>query len=237
MEQGVTVDHDLEKIPLEVKTHSETDEEVNINLYDSEGSGPTLVLRIKAAADNSRFLIGSCTKPTKYSSELPAGKDKIWRITKLPGPLVQVHCNGVMVVDFLISDPNCDKSGWEKWFNDVVRIQFDWHWDSASNFYRPFQGDYLCNWVLYRLKIIRLSILEINQHRVNLNSHQQNFSNLLKIDTPLQAKHNRRPYWWGGVVAAFNQSDYSIDRSNFRTVVTCQNKFTTPPHQYRRLYR
>ena len=148
----MTVDHDLEKIPLEVKTHSETDEEININLYDSEGSGPSLVLRIRA--DNSRFLIGSCTKPTKYSSELPAGKEKIWRITKLPGPRVQVHCNGVMVVDFLISDPNCDKSGWEKWFNDVVRIQFDWHWDSASDFYRPFQGDWLCNWVLYRLKRI-----------------------------------------------------------------------------------
>ena len=40
----------------------------------------------------------------------------------------------------------------------------------------------------------------------------------------------RRIYWWGGVVnfmwhvTAFNQSDYSIDKSNCRTVVTCQNK-------------
>ena len=53
---------------------------------------------------------------------------------------------------------------------------------------------------------------------------------------------NRRPYWWGGVVnlfwhvTAFNQSDYSIDQSNCRTALTCQNKFTTPPHQYGRLW-
>ena len=52
---------------------------------------------------------------------------------------------------------------------------------------------------------------------------------------------NRRPYWWGGVVnlfehvTLFNQSDDSIDQSNCRTAVTCQNKFTTPPHQYGRL--
>ena len=51
----------------------------------------------------------------------------------------------------------------------------------------------------------------------------------------------RRPNWWGGVVnlfwhvTAFNQSDYSIDQSNCRTALTCQNKFTTPPHQYGRL--
>ena len=51
----------------------------------------------------------------------------------------------------------------------------------------------------------------------------------------------RRPYWWGGGVnsfwhvTAFNQSDYSTDQSNCRTALTCQNKFTTPPHQYRRL--
>ena len=53
---------------------------------------------------------------------------------------------------------------------------------------------------------------------------------------------NRRPYWWGGVVnlfwhvTAFNQSDYSIDQSNCRTALTFENKFTTPPHQYGRLY-
>ena len=53
---------------------------------------------------------------------------------------------------------------------------------------------------------------------------------------------NRRLYWWGGVVnllwhvTAFNQSDCSIGQSNCRTVVTCQNKFTTPPYQYGRLW-
>ena len=34
---------------------------------------------------------------------------------------------------------------------------------------------------------------------------------------------------------ALNQSDFSIGQSNFRTVVTRQNKFTIPPHQYRRI--
>ena len=44
----------------------------------------------------------------------------------------------------------------------------------------------------------------------------------------------RCPLWWGGVVffwyvTAFNWLDYSIDQSNCRTTVACQNKFTTPP--------
>ena len=49
-------------------------------------------------------------------------------------------------------------------------------------------------------------------------------------------------YWWGGVanffrhVTAFNLSDDSIDQSNCRTIVTCQNKFTTPPYQHGRLF-
>ena len=38
-----------------------------------------------------------------------------------------------------------------------------------------------------------------------------------------------------GHVTAFNRSDYCIDQSNCKTAVTCQNKFTTPPHQYGRL--
>ena len=53
----------------------------------------------------------------------------------------------------------------------------------------------------------------------------------------------RRRYWWGGVVnllwhmTAFNQSDYSMDQSNCRTALTCQNKYTPPPHQYGRPFQ
>ena len=33
-----------------------------------------------------------------------------------------------------------------------------------------------------------------------------------------------------------HKSNHRIDQSNCKTVVTYQNKFTTPPHQYRRTY-
>ena len=55
--------------------------------------------------------------------------------------------------------------------------------------------------------------------------------------------HNRRPYWWGGVVNLFwhvtavLQFDWLMLWSDWLNTVTCRNKFTTPPHQYRRLYR
>ena len=55
------------------------------------------------------------------------------------------------------------------------------------------------------------------------------------------SRSHRRVYWWEEVVnlfwhvTAFNQSDYSIDQWNCKTVVTCKNKFTTPPHQYESL--
>ena len=76
------------------------------------------------------------------------------------------------------------------------------------------------------------------------NSHiQSSLYYRVSIDrtSPLTGAHTR-PHWWGGVVnlfshvTAFNQSDYSIDQSYLRTVVTCPNKFTTPLHKYGRLF-
>ena len=139
VKRGEKIDYDLEQTPLEVKTDTEKGEkeEVYLTLYDSHNSGPALILRLH---DNPHFLVGGCTSQTTFLTELPERRDKVWRVAKLPGPRVQVHCNDVLVVDFPVSKSACVWNGWEKWDNDVVKIVFHSRWDSASDFYRPFQG-------------------------------------------------------------------------------------------------
>ena len=69
----------------------------------------------------------------------------------------------------------------------------------------------------------------------NKNSWIKTAEKKLKVVEFFFINRPRRLYWWGGFVnifwhvTAFNRSDYNIDQLNCRTVVTCQNKFTTPP--------
>ena len=48
-----------------------------------------------------------------------------------------IHCNGVEVVNILMSDNTCGYSWWrELWSRDVEFIEFDSYYDSASDYYR-----------------------------------------------------------------------------------------------------
>ena len=74
-------------------------------------------------------------------STLPTVINKVWEIRKLPGPRVTVKCNGVKVVDILLSDQTCKDDSWSiKWNNDVEQILF-YTADTASDDYIPASGD------------------------------------------------------------------------------------------------
>ena len=138
VDRTVKIDFDLETTPLEVKTDSQGPrEQMYISLYDSQGKGSSLIIRIKTIP---HYKIDGCSDPIDFPPELPAGLHRIWRITKLPGPRMQVHCNDVMVVDFLVSNSTCRWKKWELWAKDVVKIWFSSRFDFASDFYRPFRG-------------------------------------------------------------------------------------------------
>ena len=76
---------------------------------------------------------------------LPSTTKKIWRITldKSEGIRVKIHCNGVLVLNLLLSDETCPyyrSSYYNYWSRDVTQLHFPTY-DTASDYYRPYTGN------------------------------------------------------------------------------------------------
>ena len=150
--------YNLETTPLEIMTDSVigSNQEIHLDLYDAQtNNAGHLILRLRSSP---HFNVWYCTKNTGFLTQLPAAVDKIWRLTKLPGPRVLVHCNGVKVVDHVISNKTCYYSSWSSyWVKSAVKIGFSKRWDSASDFYRPYEGNpsKFCTFVYVTSSLIR----------------------------------------------------------------------------------
>ena len=95
---------------------------------------------------NSRmhYDIGWCSSTyVNFPTTLPSSPNKIWRITlkrTSTYPRLLIHCNGVEVLNVLISDSVCRNSNWEyDWGRKVGKIQFQSGY-TASDYYRPYTG-------------------------------------------------------------------------------------------------
>ena len=79
-----------------------------------------------------------CSSWTNFPSNLPSEVNKIWRVTldKTAGIRLKIHCNGVEVLNILMSDNTCSDSRWRKyWSRDAEKIYFSVY-DTASDYYR-----------------------------------------------------------------------------------------------------
>jgi hypothetical protein len=67
-----------------------------------------------------KYLITRCSNSTwtKLSATPPANQDKIWKITltRNPGIRLTIHCNGVEMVNILMSNSTCRVQEWEDWW-------------------------------------------------------------------------------------------------------------------------
>ena len=140
------MDYDLESSPLELKTNS------------ASGSGQLVHLQLVTIRDEwvgkVRITFGStpeyqlvfCTKGwSNFQTVPPPATDKIWRITvtRSPDIRVKIHCNGVEVLNIVISDVTCGGSEWiEHWTWDIEKIKFH-ATDTASKYYKPYTGTLL----------------------------------------------------------------------------------------------
>ena len=98
-------------------------------------------VRINFYSTTQYYLYWCSYSWTNFPTNLPVEVNKVWRITvdKTAGIRVKIHCNGVEVLNVLLSD-TCSNSGWrENWSRDVELIYFPSYFDTASNYYRAGQ--------------------------------------------------------------------------------------------------
>ena len=145
VQRKVQIPLDLETTPLEIKTNSRL------------GSGDRVWVRFSTTqgeyaggvgiyfSSTLQYYLSYCNSRTNFPSNLPSKVDKIWRITldRTAGIRVKIHCNGVEVLNILMSDDTCSNSDWsdwrDYWSRDVEKIYFNPSYDTASDYYRAGQ--------------------------------------------------------------------------------------------------
>ena len=142
---AVRLDFDLENYPLEIKTDSELGSGDQVKVYfftsqRSEAGGVYLYF-----TSTMQFWLYMCnTGYSDFPATLLVAKEKIWRIslTKTSeGIRLQIHCNDVMVLNYLLSSMACSYGWWSTiWNRDVEKMRFIPS-DTASEYYRPYPGD------------------------------------------------------------------------------------------------
>ena len=113
-----------------------SEDEVRVRFFNSQGDRAGGV-RIYFFS-TPQYYLSWCISRTNFPSTLPTAVDKVWRISqnKTSGITLQIHCNDVEVLNFLLSDETCDDSDWRKyWSRDVDKIGFNID-DTASDYYR-----------------------------------------------------------------------------------------------------
>ena len=145
VQRDVNVPLDLETTPLEIRTNTElrSNEEMFVWFLTADGEGAVGGLQIFLSYTGPMYYIFYCSSSrTNFPSNLPTEVDKIWRITldKTAGIRLQIHCNGVEVLNVLLSDNTCGESYWGKfWSKDVDNIYFRPSFDTVSLDYRAGQ--------------------------------------------------------------------------------------------------
>ena len=139
------INYDLESTPLQIKTDSwaGSNHFTGINFYTEQGGYIGYFYFIFTST--LRYGISDCKGQTNFPTAPPSEVNKIWQITKLPGPRIILHCNEVMVLDFTLSS-ECTMRTWKAKWNgkEVHKIMFRGG-GTASDYYKPAPGNYFHN--------------------------------------------------------------------------------------------
>lgn len=137
VQRDVDINYDLENSPLEIKTNNKDKIRVRFHTASDEYAGAVSIF----INQTPKYALGGCTISDRiFSTPLPSGTDKIWRITLTRKSEVRLilHCNNEEVLNVVIAD-TCDDNGWrQNWIEDVdvEKITFP-SYDKASEYYRP----------------------------------------------------------------------------------------------------
>ena len=135
MQPDVSITHNLETTPLLIKTNSAagSGSSVYVAVVFNEDSKESVFFNF--ASPPQYFIRWACINVNKpFPIALPTEVHKVWKITKLPGPKIRIHCNGKLVLDFTISDSCQDRAHWTSNNANVKTIKF-YKTDKASDYY------------------------------------------------------------------------------------------------------
>ena len=139
------IQYDLETTPLFIKTDSlvGSNEKVRVFLYTDQEvyiGGFNLYFRSRI-----EYFIHHCVNSTNFPADLPSADERVWKITLTRNSdsviRLVIHCNGVEVLNMLISQETCVKfSSWNtNWIGNVKKISFHKD-DTASDFYSGYRS-------------------------------------------------------------------------------------------------
>ena len=137
VERGVAKPHDLETTPIRIKTDSiiGSEEKINLEFYSADVQ-PCGTFDLKFS-NPLQYHIGWCMSGIYQNlpETLPSDINKVWQLTKFPGFRITLECNGVKVLDTILSSSICGHSVWsEVWSRDIEQIKFG-SADTASDAY------------------------------------------------------------------------------------------------------
>ena len=139
MERSIKIRHDLESVPLEIKTDAvigtETDN-VDILFYDSQAK---YIGQFFFKFSSPRYHIYGCTGGERsFQDEFPddkPGTPTIIKITKTgtgDATRLGMFYNEVQVLDFLVSTSTCSN---QNFYGDVEKIEF-YQFDKGLKYYK-----------------------------------------------------------------------------------------------------
>ena len=136
MEHGIKIAHNLETTALKIKTDSAAGSQDTVVVV-LHTAGPDWVGQVYFNFNDSPkyHILGCSDSQTDFPSTLPNDVNKIWTITKFPGPRLTLQCNSVTVLDFTMSADTCGKGDWAQYLTKQVgQITFK-STDTASDEY------------------------------------------------------------------------------------------------------
>ena len=133
--------HNLEETPLEIKTSRDSDSYEYVLFYTAEDTYAGL-FEI-GSTSTPVYRIGWCNSSySEFPTTIRAATEMIWRfkLDKSSGIRVKIHCNGMPVLDVLVSDKTCTDSEWKTyWKRPVEKISF-MSINTRAQYYKPRPG-------------------------------------------------------------------------------------------------
>lgn len=102
------------------------------------------------------YVLDPCTEGTPFPEAVPTDTDKIWEIIYNQATLrVAIYCNGVAVLDVILSDSVCTRSDWRNNWESLIptKIMFTSVYDTASDEYSIMKRGMYLDRLLYILKL------------------------------------------------------------------------------------